>query len=299
MITQLSDLYKLVEKQEHTKKLALAAAHDHHALDAVYNASQKGIINAILVGDAQKIGAIASEHNYNLSSFEIVNEPDPRKAVEKAVRKVHDGEADILMKGHVGTADLLRGVLNKEWGLRKGALLSHFSLFEVKAYHKLIGLTDVAMNIAPDLEAKTGILKNAVEYMNSIGFECPKVAVLGAVEVVNNNMPATIDAAILSKMGQRGQIKNCIIDGPLAFDNAISKESAQHKGIKSEVAGDADLLLFPNIEAGNVIYKSLSYFANAQLAAVILGATAPIVLTSRSDSEAAKLNSIVLAAASN
>jgi len=201
------------------------------------------------------------------------------------------------MKGKVGTSSLLRAVLNKEWGLRSGALLSHFAIFEVEAYHKLIAVTDVAMNIAPNLQDKISIVNNAVACLNKLGIEMPKVAVLGAVEMVSENMQATLDAALLSKMNQRDQIKNCIIDGPLAFDNAISLESANHKGIKSDVAGDTDLLLMPDIEVGNVLYKSLVFFAHSGVAAVILGATAPIVLTSRSDSDQAKYYSILLAAA--
>jgi phosphate butyryltransferase len=203
------------------------------------------------------------------------------------------------MKGNVPTAVLLRGVLDKECGLRKSDVLSHFALFEVPTYHKLIGLTDAAMVIAPDLKTKIAIINNAVEFMNRIGIAKPKVAILGAVEVVNESMPATLDAALLSKMNQRGQIRNCIIDGPLAYDNAVSAESAHHKGIVSDVAGDADLLIVPDIEAGNILYKAYGFSANAKLAATILGAAAPIVLTSRSDTEEAKQASIVMAAAIN
>ncbi len=278
--------------------MALAVAQDAHALDAAYQAFKKKIVEPILVGDEKKIKQIAEEHNFDLTGIEIIDETNNRKAIEVAVRLVSEKKAEILMKGNVGTADLLRGVLNKEWGLRKGSILSHLSIFEIPTYHKLLALTDVAMNIAPDLQAKVGILKNAVEYMNNIGMKNPKVAVVGAVETVNESMPATIDAAILAKMSQRKQIKGCIVDGPFAFDNAVSKESAAHKGIEGEVAGDADLLLMPTIEAGNVLYKALG-FTGSNLAAVILGASAPIVLTSRADSEEAKLNSIVLAAVSN
>ncbi len=227
----------------------------------------------------------------------MVHEPDTEMAVEIAVRMVRSNQADILMKGKVGTSSLLKGVLNKEWGLRSGALLSHFAIFEVEAYHKLIAVTDVAMNIAPNLQDKISIVNNSVACLNKLGIEMPKVAVLGAVEMVSENMQATLDAALLSKMNQRDQIRHCIIDGPLAFDNAISLESAIHKGIRSDVAGDTDLLIMPDIEVGNVLYKSLVFFAHAGVAAVILGATAPIVLTSRSDSDQAKYYSIVLAAA--
>lgn len=297
MITKIDDLYEISKKQEKTKRLVLAVAQDHHALDAAYKAYKQGIIQPILVGYKIEIDALATKHGYNLSGIEIIDELDKQKAVEIAVKLVKDGKAEILMKGNVATATLLRAVLNKDHGLGTGTLISHLALFELPTYHKLIGLTDVAMNILPDLHEKTGIINNAVRYLNKIGIENPKVAILAAVEVVNPKMPATVDAAILAKMNHRNQITDCIIDGPLAFDNALSKESAEHKGIESKVAGDADLLVLPNIEAGNVLYKSFA-MNGARLAAVILGAKVPIVLTSRSDSEESKLNSILLAAVS-
>jgi phosphate butyryltransferase len=299
MLKKLSDLHEIVRKRKEPKRLVLAAAHDEHSLEAVSQAAKKKYIEAILVGDADEIKRLAEVNKkVDVTDFQIIHEPDFGEAVAKAVKLVHYGEADILMKGNVGTSVLLKGVLNKEWGLRKADVLSHIALFEVEAYHhKLLALTDVAMNIAPDLNTKIAIISNSVDFLRKIGVQTPKVAVLGAVELVNESMPATIDAALLSKMAERGQIKDCIIDGPLAFDNAISAESAKHKGIKSSVAGDADLLLLPDIEAGNVLYKSFVFFANAKVAAVILGARAPIVLTSRSDKEESKLDSIVLAAA--
>jgi phosphate butyryltransferase len=299
MLKKLSDLHEIVKQKKEPKRLVLAVAHDEHSLEAVSQAAKKKYIEAILVGDADEIKRLADKHKkIDVSNFQIIHETNVGEAVAKAVKLVHYGEADILMKGNVGTSVLLKGVLNKEWGLRKADVLSHIALFEVEAYHhKLLALTDVAMNIAPDLNTKIGILNNSIEFLRKLGVETPKVAVLGAVELVNESMPATIDAALLSKMAERGQIKNCIIDGPLAFDNAISSESAKHKGIRSSVAGDADLLLLPDIEAGNVLYKSFVFFANAKVAAVILGARAPIVLTSRSDKEESKLDSIVLAAA--
>jgi len=245
----------------------------------------------------EEIYNLAAQNNFDLTGVRVVHEPDSEMAIEIAVRMVRSNQADILMKGKVGTSNLLKGVLNKEWGLRSGALLSHIAIFEVEAYHKLIAVTDVAMNIAPNLKDKISIVNNSVACLNKLGIKMPKVAVLGAVEMVSENMQATLDAALLSKMNQRDQIRNCIIDGPLAFDNAISFESARHKGIRSDVAGDTDLLVMPDIEVGNVLYKSLVFFANAGVAAVILGAAAPIVLTSRSDSDHAKYYSIVLAAA--
>jgi phosphate butyryltransferase len=251
------------------------------------------------VGNKAEILIIAKEHGFSVDGITIIDEPDMEKSVEVAVRMVSSNKADVLMKGKVGTSTLLKCVLNKEWGLRTGKLLSHFALFEVKTYHKLIAVSDVAMNIAPNLQEKIAIVDNSVACLNKLGVNMPKVAVLGAVEMVNENMEATLHAALLSKMNQRDQIKNCIIDGPLAFDNAVSYESARHKGIMSEVAGDTDLLLMPDIEVGNVLYKSLVFFANAKVAGVILGASAPIVLTSRSDSEEAKYFSIILAAAAS
>ncbi len=292
-LTELRQL--LVDKP--TRRLVLAAAQDHNSLSSALMAARDGFIEPILVGDREAIQRIAAENNMDITGMRVVHEPDTEMAVEIAVRMVRSNQADILMKGKVGTSSLLKGVLNKEWGLRSGSLLSHFAIFEVAAYHKLIAVTDVAMNIAPNLQDKIAIVNNSVACLNRLGVEMPKVAVLGAVEMVSENMQATLDAALLSKMNQRDQIRNCIIDGPLAFDNAISLGSAVHKGIRSDVAGDTDLLIMPDIEVGNVLYKSLVFFAHAGVAAVILGATAPIVLTSRSDSDQAKYFSILLAAA--
>jgi phosphate butyryltransferase len=297
-LKKLSDLKKLLVGIP-SRRLVLAAAQDHHSLGAVLRATKDGIIKPILVGDRDAILDIASAYGLDLSGLKIIHERENQNAMETAVRLVSSGEAEILMKGKVGTASLLKCVLNKEWGLRTGKLLSHIALFEVNTYHKLLAVTDVAMNIAPKLHDKIAIVNNSVACLNKLGIKLPKVAVLGAVEMVNENMESTLDAALLSKMNQRDQIKNCIIDGPLAFDNAVSLESANLKGIHSEVAGDTDLLLMPDIEVGNVLYKTLVFFAKAKVASMILGASAPIVLTSRSDSEQAKYDSILLAAAAS
>jgi phosphate butyryltransferase len=294
----MSDLKGIVAGKPR-KKLVLAAAQDQHSLGAVIRAWKDEIIEPIFIGDKEGIQNICSEYGYDITGLRIIHEPEIDKSVEMAVRMLSSKQADILMKGKVGTSSLLKCVLNKEWGLRTGNLLSHIALFEVETYHKLIAVTDVAMNIAPNLKDKIAIVNNSVSFLNRLGYVMPKVAVLGAVEMVNENMEATLDAALLSKMNQREQIRNCIIDGPLAFDNAVSLESAQHKGIKSEVAGDTDLLLMPDIEVGNVLYKSLVFFAKAKVASIILGAQVPIVLTSRSDSEQAKYDSILLAAAAS
>lgn len=296
MLKKLSDLYNLLDKKTTAKKLVLAAADDIESLEAVNKAVSEGIVEGILVGNKSEINKIQKKSNIDLSAFEIIDENDAAEAGKISVKLVHDKKADILMKGNVGTSDLLKAVLNKEYGLRKGDLLSHFSLFEIKGYHKLLALTDVAINIAPGFQEKISIIRNSVEFMHKLGIKVPKIAAIGAVEMVNENMQATLDAALLSIMAQRKQFKSCIIDGPLAFDNAISKASAIHKKIDSKVAGDADLLFLPDIEVGNVLYKSLVFFANAQMGCVILGANAPIVLTSRSDSMQSKLYSILLAA---
>jgi phosphate butyryltransferase len=298
VLKSMSDLKSIVAGKP-MRKLVLAAAQDQHSLGAVLRAWKDNIIEPVLIGDKEEIQAISYENGYSLDGLRIIHESDLLASVEMAVKMLSSKQADILMKGKVGTSILLKSVLNKEYGLRTGNLLSHIALFEVETYHKLIAVTDVAMNIAPNLKDKISIVNNSVSFLHKLGYQNPKVAVLGAVEMVNENMEATLDAALLSKMNQRDQIRNCIIDGPLAFDNAVSIESAKHKGIKSEVAGDTDLLIMPDIEVGNVLYKSLVFFAKAKVASVILGALVPIVLTSRSDSEQAKYDSILLAAAAS
>lgn len=296
MLKHINDLY--VKARSHSKKrLVLAAAHDENALEAVVNANKQGIVSGILVGDKSKIAALSQKLNLDLSGFQIVDEPNVDKAAALAVKMIREGEADILMKGNLGTSNLMRAVLHKELGLRTGELITHLALFEVPTYHKLIGLSDAAMNIAPDFNGKVSIVKSATAYLCKLGVSTPKVAVLSAVETVNPEMKSTLDASALAKMSDRGQIKNCIIDGPLALDNAVSKKSAEYKGIVSPVAGDADLLIADDIDAANALYKAFIYIAGAKCAAVILGASAPIVLTSRSDSEETKLNSIAMAAA--
>ncbi|BDD07320.1 bifunctional enoyl-CoA hydratase/phosphate acetyltransferase [Aureibacter tunicatorum] len=296
MLKKLADLKQLYKSNGTIKRLVLCSAADEHSLSAVKLAVENQIIHPILVGDEIKIKNIANSIDFNTKNIEIVDLKEEHQIVEHSIKLIRDGKADILMKGKITTAKLLKGVLNKEWGLKKNKILSHFALFEIPAYHKLLALTDAAMNISPSLQDKIHIINNTVEFLRKLGVETPKVAAVAAVEMVNEKMQATLDAALLSIMCRRGQIEDCIIDGPLAFDNAISPESKVHKGILSEVAGDADILLAPEIESGNVLYKSFVFFANALVASVILGATVPIVLTSRSDSEATKLYSIILAA---
>lgn len=278
-----------------TKKIAVAVAQDEPVLEAVRDAKKLGLADAILVGDKQKIEEIANTLGIDLNDFEVIDEKDNAKAAMKAVELVSTKKADMLMKGLVDTATFLRAVLDKEKGLRTGRVLSHVAVFEVPALQRILMVTDAAMNVAPDLNTKKQILENAVKVAHAIGIEMPKVAPVAAVEVVNPDMPPTLDAAALSKMNDRGQIKGCIVDGPLAIDNALSEEAAKHKGIKSPVAGHADIILVPNIETGNVMYKTLTYTANAKNGGILIGAAAPVILTSRADSNESKLYSIALA----
>ncbi|MFA6571326.1 MAG: bifunctional enoyl-CoA hydratase/phosphate acetyltransferase [Bacteroidota bacterium] len=278
------------------KKIVVAAAEDEPVLEAVSLALKEGIVEPILIGNKEKILKIADNIKFDLKGIEIIEETNPAKSCIIAVDIVRTRSAGILMKGLVGTADYLKAVLDKENGLRTGNILSHIGFFDLEAYPKLLALTDAAQNIAPTLEDKISILYNSIDLFHRLGVQNPKVAFITAVETVNPKMPATLDAAIITMMNKRNQIKGCLIDGPLAFDNAVSKEAAEHKGIESEVSGNADLLFAPDIESANMLYKSFTYFGGATVAAVILGATVPIVLTSRSDTERSKLMSIALAA---
>ncbi len=285
-----------IAKQKTKKKLVIAAAEDEPVIAAVKKATEIGLVEPIFVGNKEKVQSISTQIGFDISNFNFIEENEPAKASKAAVKVVLEGSAQIIMKGLVSTADYLRAILDKENGLRTGLLLSHIGIFQIPAYHKLLGLTDAAQNIAPTFEEKVGIIQNAVDLFHRLGIDIPKVALLAAVETINPKMPATTDAALITMMNRRKQIRGCIIDGPLAFDNSISKEAAEHKGVDSPVAGDTDLLVAPNIEVGNALYKSFTYFANGTVAAIILGAKVPIVLTSRADSDDSKLMSIALAA---
>ena len=298
---QIRNLEALVShaKSVGPKKMSVACAEDEVVMKAVEEARSKGIVSAILVGNEDKIKAVLDKMGLKASDYEIVDEKKgPAAAALKAVELVSTGKADILMKGMLETADFLRGVLNKEVGLRNGkALLSHAYIHEIEGYDHLFFVSDGVFNLYPELPDKISIVKNVVNLTHAFGIENPKVAVLAAVEVVNPNMPPTVDAAALAQMSRRGQIKGCIIDGPLALDNAVSPESAHHKGIKSDVAGYADILHVPNIESGNMLAKAIVYFSENKTAGIVLGAAAPVVLTSRADSAETKLLSIASAVA--
>jgi len=285
-------LLRLVEKHP-VRTVAVAVAQDVSVLQAVVEARQRGIAEAVLVGDEAEVKRLAESSELSLAGFPVVNETDPIRAVREAVRMVSAREADILMKGYVHTDDFLRGVLDRECGLRTGAIMSHVFVAEVRPQDKLIFITDSAMNIAPDLEQKAAILLNAVHLANIFGVMNPRVAVLAAVELVNPAMPATVEAAALAKMAHRRQyVPECTVDGPFALDNAVSLAAARHKKIVGPVAGQADILLVPCIEAGNMLAKSLVYFGAQRLIGLLVGAKAPVVLTSRADTKESKLLSI-------
>lgn len=279
------------------KRIALAAAQDEAALSALAQAWERGLAEPILVGDLVAIDAIAARLEIDISRFERRPAASVAAAAAEAVRLVRDGEADVLMKGHVDSSVLLKAALNKESGINAGTLVSHVAAIETLSYPKLLFATDGGINIAPDLSAKLAIIANAIRAAQALGVMTPKVALLAAIEKVNyEKMPCTVDAAIIAQMARRGQLSGCVLDGPLALDNAVSAESARVKGIASEVAGDADILVVPDIEAGNILYKALVDLGGAKAAGIVMGAAAPIVLTSRADSAQTKLASIAFAA---
>jgi len=281
-------------KQFGPKKIAVASAAAEDVLTAVEAARLEGLVEALLVGEKKQIVKIAEENGIDLKNHTIIDISDKNEIAKCAVELVRNKDASILMKGMMGTARILKAVLNKEYGLRTKRMLSHVYTLEIKKYNRLLTMTDGAMCIAPDLKQKVQIVQNAIYYAHSLGIKEPKVAVLGALELVNPDMPATMDAACLSKMSERGQIVGGIVDGPLGFDNAISKKAAEHKGINSPVSGEVDIALVPNIESGNIFAKSLVYLAEAVPAGLLLGAKAPVVLVSRSDTAQSKLYSIAL-----
>ncbi|PNU24268.1 phosphate butyryltransferase [Bacillus stratosphericus] len=281
--------------QLQNKTAAVAHAEDEEVLHAIKMAIKRKVARFLLVGNKRNLKELVKQHEINEDWIDIIHSDSPEESAKIAVQAVSEKHADILMKGHVPTAVLLKAVLNKEYGLRTTNVLSHVAAFEVPGFDRFIYVTDSAMNIAPDLNMLKEITINSVQVAQAVGNDMPKVAVLSAVEVVNPAMDSTLTAASLAQMNRRGQISGCLIDGPLALDNAISQTAASHKNITSDVAGHADILLVPTIEAGNILYKSLIYFAHAKVGAVVAGAKAPIALTSRSDSAESKLYSIALA----
>jgi phosphotransacetylase len=287
----------LLERCSSLEAIPTAVAHpcEKSALAGAVEAGEMGLIHPILVGPAAKIKEVALEAGIAIGKAEIVDAPHSHASAAKAVELVRQGKAELLMKGSLHTDELLGAVVARETGLRTGRRISHVFVMDVPTYHKVLVVTDAAINIAPALEDKADICQNAVDLCVSLGLQKPKVAVLAAVETVNSKMPATLDAAALCKMADRGQITNCIIDGPMAFDNAISKQAAITKGIESPVAGDPDILLVPDLEAGNILAKQLIFLANADSAGLVLGARVPVILTSRADSVRSRIASCAVA----
>ena len=279
------------------KVLSVAVAQDKAVLEAVKAAKERGIADAILVGDEAKIKEIGTSLGMNMDEYEIINETDIVTASLTAVKLVHDGKADMYMKGLLDSKTFLKSVLDKEVGLRTGQPLSHVCVFEIPGIDRLLFLTDVAFMPYPTLEDKTFIVKYAVDVAKACGVSCPKVAPLAAVEVVNPKMPVTLDAAELTRMNDEGEITGCIIDGPLSLDIAIDKDAAIEKGAQNrKIVGDADILLFPDIHAGNLVYKAIVHLVNVKNGCILTGTKAPVILTSRSDTFETKVNSIALAA---
>jgi len=293
----LEQVKKLSRRQQGLTRIAIAAGNDKAALEALYEAKKMQLADGLLVGNKDLIFRSLDQLEIGRTEFEIVEEDDEAAICHRTVQAIHDGAAEIILKGKVKTATLLKAVLDAEHGLRTGRLISDAFVFEWLARpepNKLLIITDGGFNLAPDLNQKIQILENAVKVMHALGNPNPRVAVLSATETVNPSLPSSVDAAILAKMNQRGQIKGCVVDGPLALDNAISLESAQQKGIQSPVAGKADILLFPNIESANMTAKGTTYFANLRLAHATMGARAPVLIPSRSDTADAKLLTIAL-----
>ena len=295
-ITKLEQMFDLL-KSKPKKRISVAFANDPHTIEAVYSAVEKGIVDATLTGNEAFIKEICEEHHMDATKFEILHEPNELKAATLAVKLVNDGKAGLLMKGSLSTDKYMRAILNKTAGItNEGAVLSHITVMEFPSYHKLLTVADVAIIPLPDLKQKIKMVGYLVAVAKAIGVEKPKVAAIAATEQMLAGMPACVEGAILAKMSDRGQIPGCIVDGPLSLDAAIDMESVQIKKITGPVAGDADCLLFPNIESGNVFFKGGTKLAGAELAAYVAGARVPCVLTSRGDSALTKTYSIALAA---
>ncbi|KLO21010.1 phosphate butyryltransferase [Marinitoga sp. 1197] len=291
---RINKIIQLAQNLENKKTVGVAAAEDDVVLKAVSRAVKENICNVVLYGDEKKIKEIAENNDIDISEMKIIHCNTNKEAIVKTIEDVSSGKIDLPMKGHITTGELLSVYLKEEYGLRTKGTINLVSVFDIENYHKLLIVTDAGMVIAPTLEQKVDSINNAVKVANALKIENPKVAIVGALEKVNTKMPATVDAAIITQMNRRGQIKDCIVDGPFAMDNAISKEAAEHKGIKSVVAGDADIIIMPDIEAGNIFYKSMVFLSKAGVASTILGGKKPVVLTSRADSDDAKLLSIAL-----
>lgn len=295
-LKNFKELIDKVQNNESKKRVVVAAAHDEHTLEAVFKAKNDKLVEPVLIGDKNKIIEILKKLSIDFDENKIINTENDIEAAEKTVALINEGHADFIMKGKLQTADLLKAVVNKEKGLRTGNVMSHVAILEIPAYHKLIAVTDGGMMMYPNAEEKKQIIENAVDVFLAMGYECPKVAILAAVETVNPKMPEAVDADILKKMNQNSEIKNCVIEGPISVDLTFNKESAKIKGYESPITGEADILIAPNITTGNIMSKALLEFANATMAGMIVGAKVPIVLTSRGATTEEKYLSLVLSA---
>ena len=289
----IDDIIKFA-RERGPKTVSVACCQDKDVLMAIENARKENIVDAILVGDMEKTKEIAKDLNISLDNYNLVDIKDLSEACLKAVELVSTGKADMVMKGLVDTSIILKSVLNKEIGLRTGNVLSHVAVFDIEGYDRLFFVTDSAMNLAPDINTKKQIIENACSVARALDIKEPKVALICAKEKVNPKMKDTVEAKELEDMYLRGEITGCMVGGPFALDNAVSEEAAKHKGMNHPIAGKADVLVVPDIEAGNVLYKSIAFFAKCENAGLIVGAKAPIILTSRADSDKTKLNSIAL-----
>ncbi len=300
VLNNFAQLEELVKGLSEARRMAVAVAGDAHTLEAALAARREGLVRPLLVGDRAKILEILSDMGETVPEGDIYDEPEEAAACDRAVALVREGKADFLMKGRVDTKVILKAVVNKEHGLGiPGAIMSHVTLFEVPAYHKIIAPVDGGMVTYPTLEQKKGIIENTVAVLHTLGYDCPKVGILACVEKVNPKMPETLDAQALAEMNRKGEITGCVVDGPISFDCAVDKSIADFKGYESPIAGDCDILLAPEIHAGNIMGKMLVCFSGAKMAGIIAGARCPIVLTSRGSSAEEKRLSIVLAAAAS
>lgn len=296
-IEKISDIYEVLKGYTRKKRLVVAYANDNHSIEAVYKAVKAGLVEGILIGDAKVIKQVCKEQGYDEACFKIIHEPNDVCGAQTAVEMIRNGEADVIMKGLVSTDKYMRAILNKERGLvTPNAILSHVTVMECPAYHKLLTISDVAVIPCPDLNQKISMIKYVTITAKALGVERPKIALIAPTEQVLPKIQSTVDAAVLSKMGERGQISGVMIEGPMALDVAIDREAAEIKKLTSPVAGDADCLIFPNLESGNVFYKTNTKLGGSKQGAVLVGAKVPSVLSSRGDDVETKLNSIALAA---
>lgn len=296
---RFSDIIKVAKRlsKEYRPRVAVAGAHDPIVLDVLCDAAQRGFALPILYGDETRIQSIASKQGLSLRACDVIDVPDAAASAQMAAQAAGSGQADVLMKGNVTTATIMKAALREETGIKTDRLMSHVAVFEVDAYKRMMFMSDGGIVIEPDLAQKVEIVVNAIEVAKALGVKTPKVALLSCIEIVNTRMKSAVDAAIISKMAERGQIKGAVVDGPLAFDNAVSAEAAKQKGVKSPVAGQADILIVGHADVGNVFYKTLTYFLGTacKTAGVIVGGSVPMVVVSRADTYEARLNSIAVA----